>query len=314
MKIVVLDGYTVNPGDVNWDPILSMGEVEIYDRSEEGEIVSRCSNVDVVVVNKVKISSQHFEQLPDLKAVCLLATGFDNVDISAAKQNGVAVYNAVGYGSESVAQHTLAMILAWTNRVESHHKSVMRGDWSAQPDFSFSLHTVAELKGKTIGIIGYGKIGKRVGELARAFGMKVLATNSGSAQQDESITDLHNLLAKSHFISLHVPLSEDTRYLIDDESLRRMRSDAVIINCGRGGLIHEWDLVDAVEHGQIAGAILDVLSVEPPCAGHPLFYHKNIWITPHMAWRSLEARNALIQIVSENIRGFLEGSDVNRVV
>lgn len=314
MKVVILDGYTVNPGDLSWDPITSLADTTIHDRSSEDQILTRAEDAEVLVVNKVRITDDHMAALPALKAICLLATGYDNVDIAAAKDLGIQVYNAVGYGTESVAQHTLAMMLAFINRVESHHWSVQEGDWSAREDFSYSLNTVQELKGKTLGIIGYGKIGQRVAELSRAFGMDILAISRSGEKKGATIVDKEELFAKSHFITLHAPLNKGTREIINRQSLSLMRKNAVILNTGRGGLINEDDLIEALYQEKIGGAILDVLSVEPPTASNRLCQMKNAWITPHMAWRSLEARRALIAIVADNMKYYQNEIDRNRVV
>lgn len=311
--MVILDGYTVNPGDLSWDPITSLAETIIHHRSSADQILSRAKDAEVLVVNKVQITRDHMATLPGLKAICLLATGYDNVDIAAAKAFGIRVYNAVGYGTESVAQHTLAMMLAFTNRVESHHRSVQKGDWSSQEDFSYSLNTVQELKGKTLGIIGYGKIGQRVAELCQSFGMDILAISRSGEKKGGTIVKKEELFAKSHFITLHAPLNEGTREIINRQSLSMMQEDTVILNTGRGGLINEEDLIEALYHKKISGAILDVLSIEPPAASNRLCQMKNAWITPHMAWRSLEARRALIEIVSDNMNYYQNEIDRNRV-
>ena len=316
VKIVVLDGYTVNPGDLSWQPILELGEVEIFDRSAPEEIVERARDAQVVVVNKINVLEKHIAQLPHLELICLLATGFDNVDIAAAKNHGVQVYNAVGYGVESVAQHTLALMLALTNRVESHHWSTQNGDWSAQPDFSYSLLTVHELKDKVLGIIGLGQIGARVADLAIAFGMKVLTPKRATVRHPNiSMVDLDELFKHSDIITLHVPLTSDTKGLINSENLAKMKTTALLINTGRGGLIIEEDLISAVYRKEIAGAALDVLSLEPPRDKNRLLHLDNVIITPHMAWRSKEARSALVNIVAENIQTYQEqGLSSNRVV
>jgi len=314
MEIVILDGYTVNPGDLDWTVIESKGTVRRFDRTAADQIVDRVGDAEVLIVNKVRILDEHLSKFPKVKAICLLATGYDNVDIAAAKKHGVKVFNAVGYGSESVAQHTLAMMLAYTNRIELHHQSVQKGDWSAQEDFSYSLNTVSELCGKKLGVIGYGKIGQRVGELARAFGMEILTIKRSGEKPGAKSVDKDELFKESHFITLHAPLNEATKEIVDRDSLAMMRSDAVIINTGRGGLINEDDLAEAILSKKIGGAILDVLSVEPPEASHRLLHLKNVMITPHMAWRSREARSRLLQIVADNIGHFKSGLDKNRVV
>ncbi|NND32406.1 MAG: D-2-hydroxyacid dehydrogenase [Saprospiraceae bacterium] len=307
MNIVVLDGYTVNPGDLTWEPLEKLGDACVFERTSYDQILPRAASADVLVVNKVRINADHLRQLPNLKCICLLATGYDNVDIAAAKSQNIPVFNAVGYGTESVAQHTMAMMLAFTNKIETHHRSVREGQWSSQDDFSYSLNTVTELAGKNLGIIGFGKIGSRVGELAQVFGMNILTTSkrkfNGIAKQVSS----EELYRSSHYISLHAPLTEETHGMINDESLRVMRRDAVIINTGRGDLINENHLVEALLEERIGGAILDVLGIEPPLASNRLLHLKNVVVTPHMAWRSKEARNNLINIVAKNIVDFSNG-------
>jgi glycerate dehydrogenase len=314
MNVVILDGYTVNPGDLSWGPLEAHGNVTIYDRTSPDQIFERSRLAEILIVNKVKIQGDLLIKLPQLKAICLLATGYDNVDVDAAKKYDVKVYNAVGYGTESVAQHTLAMILAFTNRVESHHRSVQSGDWSAQADFSYSLNTVRELKGKILGIIGYGKIGKRVGDLASAFGMEVFALSRSGEKEGAKVVDAKTLFGSSHIISLHAPLNDGTRKIVNRDTLAIMRKDAFIVNTGRGGLINEKDLTAALLNKTIAGAILDVLTIEPPNAANPLCYLENAWITPHMAWKSLEARKTLIAMVAENIQHYKNRELTNRVV
>lgn len=315
MNITVLDGHTVNPGDLDWEPIEALGSLQVFDRTDPSEVVARSVDSDVLVVNKVEISREDLDQLPNLKAICLLATGYNNIDLKAVKEEGIAVYNAVGYGSESVAQHTISLILEQTNQIGRHHHSVLRGDWSAQADFSYTLHTVRELKGKTLGLYGYGMIGKRVAELGRAFGMKVLVFNrTTKSSPGIQFVSRDLLFRQSDYLSLHVPLSADTAEVINSSSLKQMKKNLILINTGRGGLINESDLADALESGRIAGASLDVLSLEPPSASNPLLSAPNCIVTPHMAWTSMEARSSLIEIVAQNISNFKQGIDRNRVV
>ncbi len=313
MKIVVLDGYTVNPGDLSWAPLEALGELTVYDRTKPADIVERCLGASAVVVNKVRIGAVEMEALPALRGVFLLASGYDNVDVEAARQRHVRVYNAVGYGTDSVAQHTMSLILAMTNRVETHHHSVLSGHWSAQEDFSYTLLTVSELAGKTLGIIGFGKIGRRVGELAAAFGMTILYSG-GSTRPSPGAVDLPTLFSQSDFITLHAPLNDATRYLINRETLALMKSSAKLINTGRGALIDETALLDALVERRIAGAALDVLTFEPPHHDHPLFSAPGVLVTPHMAWSSVEARRRLLEIVAANIARLSADDLTNRVV
>lgn len=314
MKIVILDGYTVNPGDLSWEPIQALGDVKIYDRTSPDQIAQRSEGAEVIIVNKLRISAPEMGAVPSLRAICLLATGYDNVDIEAATRRNIAVFNAVGYGSESVAQHTLALMLAMTNRVESHHQSVTNGEWSNQPDFSFSLLTVRELKGQTLGVIGLGKIGMRVAELAMAFGMRVVAPDRPSLHSGSiEGVPLQVLFQTSDFISLHAPLNTRTAKVINEKTIALMKPSAIIVNTGRGGLIDELALSTAIRSGRIAGAALDVLSLEPPNPGNPLVQLKSVLVTPHMAWRSKEARESLIKIVAQNIESYKKGEHNNRV-
>ncbi len=315
MKIVVLDGYTVNPGDLSWDNITNLGSVEIHDRTKSQDIIPRAREADVLVVNKVRIGATEINALSKLKAICLLATGHDNVDIDTAKEKGIEVYNVAGYGNESVAQHTLALILALTNRIERHHDSIRQGRWSGQPDFSYSLHTVTELKGKKLGIIGYGQIGSRVGELGRSFGMNILTLDRSNTQDKlVKLVSLEVLLSQSDFITLHLPLTEDTAEMINTETLSLMKPSAYLINTGRGGLVNEQALLMALSADKIAGAALDVLKVEPPQQRDRLIFQRKVILTPHMAWRSIEARTTLIEGVAGNIGRIGTGDYTNRVV
>ncbi len=315
MRVVVLDGYTVNPGDLTWDPLMKWGEVKVYDRTQPSEFDDRAARADVLVVNKYRLDRDSIDRVSTLKAVCLLATGYDNVDIKAAEERGIAVFNAVGYGSDSVAQHTLALMLALTNRVGTYARSVRAGDWSAQDDFTYALHSVTELRDKTLGIIGYGMIGSRVGALAQAFGMHLQALRrSSKSDGDVKRVDREELFATSDFVTLHTPLTDRTRGMINRSALDLMKPTAYVINTGRGALINEADLVSALSAGQIAGAALDVLSLEPPRDRNPLIHAPNVIITPHMAWSSVEARKTLIQMVADNIGSFTRGDTQHRVV
>jgi glycerate dehydrogenase len=315
MTIVVLDGYTVNPGDLNWEPIAKLGELILYDRTLDHEIVSRSMPAELLIVNKVKISREHMDKLPHLKAIFLLATGYDNIDVEAAKMKRIALYNAVGYSTESVAQHTMALILSFFNQVEKHNISVKQGDWSGQPDFSYALAPVYQLKSKTIGLLGFGKIGQRVAELCHGFGMNVIASTRSSFDHPiVSSVSFSDLLVQSDIISLHMPLTPSTRQIINQETLDQMKENVLIINTARGDLINEAVLLKAIQKGKVKGAALDVLSTEPPHSEHPFFGNERILITPHMAWRSVEARSELIFTVAENIQHFINGRSHNRVV
>jgi glycerate dehydrogenase len=317
MKIVVLDGYTLNPGDLTWDRIKSQGDVEVYDRTPVDEIVERCIDATVVFTNKVPLSKETLDQLPHLKFIGVLATGYNIVDVAAAKNNNIIVSNIPGYGTDSVVQLTFAMILAFCHHVESHSASVMEGNWSTSKDFCYWNFPLIELVGKTIGIIGFGSIGAKVGEVAAAFGMNILAT--GRVQRDQSKLKnfqwvaIDELLSKSDFVSIHCPLTPETKGLINTTTLGLMKKSAFLINTSRGPIVVEKDLADALNNGTIAGAGIDVLSIEPPPADNPLLKAKNCIITPHIAWATKEARIRLMELAADNLAAFIAGKPINMV-
>lgn len=316
-QIAVLDGYTLNPGDLSWALIESLGQASIYDYTAPEDLKARAQGKQVLVVNKVSISAKLMRQLPDLKLITLTATGYNNIDIEAAKALNIKVCNIRGYGSATVAQHVFAMMLSFTNQVIRHHESVQQGDWSAQSNFCYTLGTMHELAGKTMGIYGFGKIGQKTGALAQAFGMEVLAHHKHperDARPGVTFVSVEQLFEASDFISLHAPLSEANTGFVNTKLLRTMKPTAIIINTGRGGLINEADLKEALEQGWIAGAGLDVLSVEPPPKDHPLLGVPNCILTPHNAWASQEARQRLIDETEANILAFLQGEPRNVVV
>lgn len=315
-NIVILDGYTLNPGDLSWQPFESLGEVSIYDRTYEEAVLKRAEKAEILVVNKVEVTGDLITNLPNLKCICVLATGFNNIDIEAAKNKGIPVCNVKGYSSESVAQQVFAFMLEFTNRVSQHHASVNKGVWSECPDFSYTLGTINELAGKTLGIYGFGRIGQAVAQIALAFGMKVLAKHK-HPERDEmagvNFVDTKTLFRQGDFISLHAPLTQENEGLVNKELLKIMKSSAFLINTARGGFIVEKDLKRALENQTIAGAALDVLSSEPPPADHVLLGVKNCVITPHVAWASKEARERLMEETILNIKAFLEGKARNVV-
>lgn len=316
MKIVVLDGFTLNPGDQSWDDLKALGECAIYDRSNGPEIVARAMGHPVVLTNKTPLSRETIEQLPDLRYIGVLATGYNIVDIAAARSRGVVVTNIPIYGTRSVAQFTFALILELAHQVGRHTQSVAAGQWSRCPDFSFWESPLVELEGRTLGIVGMGRIGKAVADLAVAFGMNVLATTrSGSVKDSPAIrsVDLKTLFQESDIVSLHCPLTPETSKLINRERLSWMRRSAWLINTSRGGLVDEADLAAALNSGSLGAAALDVLSTEPPPASNPLFGAKNCWITPHMAWATLAARRRLMSTAVSNLRAFLNGAPCNVV-
>ena len=315
-NIVVLDGFTLNPGDLDWAPLQSLGNVKIFEHSTYEQITERAQNADIILSNKAIIDEGVMQKLPQLKCICLMATGYNNIDITAAKEKNIAVCNAVGYGSDSVAQHVFALVLTLTNQVYKHHESVQNGKWSKCRDFSYTLAPIQGLAGKTFGIYGFGKIGQKVGEIAHAFGMKVIAHHKHperDARPWVSFVGLKELFEQSDVLSLHAPLNESNKGIINATNLAKMKSTALLINTGRGGLVNELDLKEALEKGIIAGAGLDVLSQEPPPEDHLLSGAQNCIITPHNAWASRDARQRLFDIIIENIEAFLDGKPQNIV-
>ncbi len=313
-KIVALDGYTLNPGDLSWEAIAAFGDFEVYDRSTAKEALVRAKEADILLLNKFVLSSELIDKLPHLKCVCITATGYNNVDLEATKARKIPVCNAVGYGTTAVAQHVFALLFALTNQVAAHHASVQQGRWSANPDFCYWLNPIEELAGKTMGIYGFGRIGQKVADLALAFDMKVLATHKHpkrDAHPKIDFVELETLFSKSDVISLHAPLSDTNYQIVNQELLAQMRPSAYLINTGRGGLIHELDLKEALLNKELAAAALDVLSVEPPPEHHPLFGIENCIITPHQAWASQAARQRLMDITAMNINAFLENKPQN---
>lgn len=316
MHIVILDGYTLNPGDLSWEPIEALGTLTIYDRTPTEQIVERAQDADLVLVNKVVLSAEHLAQLPKLKYIGVTATGYNNIDLDAARERGIVVTNVKGYSSPSVAQHTFGLLLALTNHVELHSQSVHSGDWTNASDFCYWKTPLVELSGKTMGLIGLGDIGTQVAQIALAFGMKVVVYRKHPSQTDnEQIKNvpLEELFRTSDVVSLHCPLTEETREIVNADSLALMKRSAYLLNTGRGPLINEADLAAALQGGQIAGAGLDVLSTEPPQADNPLLSAPNCIITPHIAWAFFESRQRLLRLVVENIRAFQAGTPQNVV-
>ncbi len=314
MKIVILDGYTVNPGDLSWEPFQLLGDVAIYDRTPPALLAERAHDADAVIVNKIQFDAASFKQLPQLSYIGVSATGVNNIDLEAASRNGVTVTNVKGYSSAAVAQHTFALLLALTNHVELHSQSVQAGDWVRSADWSYRQTPLVELQGKTLGLIGLGDIGSAVAQIAVAFGMRVLAYRKHSSRSSPPGVEqvpLETLFRESDVVSLHCPLTAETNEMINKDSLSRMKPSACLINTGRGALIREADLAEALHAGTIAGAGLDVLSSEPPAAGNPLLKAPNCIITPHIAWAAFEARKRLLLSAAENLKAFQEGKAVN---
>ena len=315
-NIVVLDAHTINPGDLSWQGLEKFGRLTVYDRSAENEVIPRCRDAEIILTNKVPLDLAKMDQLPKLRYISVMATGYNIIDTDAASEKNILVTNIPAYSSESVAQHVFAFILHFTRRIDLHARSVNNGDWQKSLDFSYTLGTLSELNGKTLGIVGYGKIGKVVAGIATAFGMKVYIYTRNSKQSVPahcSFVDFEQLLKKSDFISLHVPLNSATHQIINRDSLGLMKTSAILINTGRGGLIDEQALSAALNKNRIAGAALDVLSSEPPDENNPLIGAKNCLITPHIAWAAYESRKRLIKILEENIAAYLNGNPQNSV-
>lgn len=315
MKIVVLDGHTLNPGDLSWERIKNMGDCTVYERTPAELTVERAKEATAVFTNKVILDAKILAQLPALKFIGVLATGYNVVDTEAARKTGVVVCNIPAYSTASVAQMVFAHILHHTNHIAKHAASVSNGDWAQSIDFSYSLTPQTELAGKTIGIIGFGQIGQAVATIALAFGMQVIFNNRSVKKTDLNTrqVDLDTLLSESDFISINCPLTEDNKGFINRSSIEKMKQSAFLINTGRGPLINEQDLATALNSGRIAGAGLDVLSVEPATTGNPLPKAKNCFITPHIAWATLEARQRLMKIAGDNLKAFIEGNPINVV-
>ena len=316
MHIVVLDGYTLNPGDLSWDDLEQLGTCQIFDRSRPEEVVPRARDAEVVLVNKVVLSREIIQQLPKLKYIGVLATGHNVVDARAARQRDVPVTNVPIYGTQSVAQMVFAHVLNLTQRVAHHAATVAEGRWTACQDFCYWDYPLVELAGLTMGIVGFGRIGRATAGLALAFGMKVLAFDPvlpAAAAEGVEIVELDEIFRQSDVISLHCPLTPETQQLVNRNRLALMKPSALLINTSRGPLIDEQALAEALSSGGIAGAGLDVLSVEPPPPDNPLLRTKNCFVTPHIAWATRAARQRLLRTVVENVRAFLDGRPQNVV-
>lgn len=317
MTLTILDAYTANPGDLSWAPLERLASSSsVYDRTPDDQVIERASDCELVLTNKTVLSADTIAALPKLKYIGVLATGYNVVDIAAAKERGIVVTNVPGYGTPSVAQAVFALLLELANHVGLHAQTVRDGRWSQCADFCYWDGTLVELEGRTLGILGYGTIGERVAKIALALGMRVIANRR--TWRDEPLpgvekASLEDILAQSDVLSLHCPLTDDTKHLIRAETIAQMKPSAFLINTARGPLVHEQDLADALNSGRLAGAGLDVLSTEPPPPGNPLFTAKNCLITPHIAWASREARARLIDIAAGNVKAFLDGKPVNRV-
>ncbi len=315
MKLVILDGYTVNPGDLSWGEIEKFSECKIYDRTPPEKTVERSLGADAVFTNKVVFNQKVISSLPGLRYIGVLATGYNVVDMEAATKKGITVTNIPAYSTDSVAQMVFSHILNFVQNVAVHAQSVSAGEWAKSIDFSYHITPQTELAGKLLGIVGFGQIGQAVAKIGRAFGMKIIFSNRSLKKTDLEArqVDLDTLLSESDFISINCPLTVDNARFINKSSIGKMKPTVFLVNTGRGLLVNEQDLADALNEGRIAGAGLDVLAEEPADPSNPLVKAKNCFITPHIAWATLEARRRLIKIATENLKGFLAGNPQNVV-
>ena len=314
MNIVILDGHTTNPGDLDWEGLKKLGNLTVYNRTSSNEIVKRAIDCEAVITNKTVLTRKIIESLPNTKYIGLLSTGTNAVDIPAAIDNNITVKNVPAYSTASVAQAVFALLLELTNHTSTHNRACRRGKWAQQEDFCFTETPLMELAGKTMGLIGFGAIGKSVAKISNAFDMKTIV-HTRTVKEHCNITHvtLDRLFKQSDIISLHCPLTKETEKIINVDSLAQMKKSVFIINTGRGGLIHEDALTYALNNDNIAGAGLDVLTMEPPKADNPLLHAKNCIITPHIAWATFAARKRLIETVISNLTGFMTGNPVNTI-
>lgn len=316
MKIVVLDGYTENPGDLSWDSLRELGELTVYDRTAPEEAVSRCRDARILVTNKVPVTRELLEQCPGIRYVAVTATGYNVVDLRETARRGIPVSNVPAYGTAAVAQFTVAMLLEICCRIGLHNASVHNGDWEKSPDFSYWKVPLTELAGKTMGILGFGRIGRQTGAIAKAMGMRVLASGSHPCPEGQAIgtyVDLETLLAESDVLSLHCPLLPENTGIINRDTIAKMKDGVILLNMARGQLIVEADLAEALRSGKVSAAGVDVVSREPITVDNPLLSAPNCLITPHIAWASRECRERILAVTAENIRSFLNGNVQNRV-
>lgn len=317
MKLVILDGYALNPGDLSYDCLNQFGEVTIYDRTDsEEDAIARIGDAEIVLINKVPVTESLLAACPGIRLICVQATGYNVVDCAACARRNIPVTNVPTYGTAAVAQFTMALLLELCHQVGLHNQDVHRGGWTESGSFTYWLTPQMELAGKTMGIIGFGRIGQAVGKLARAFGMEVLAYNRSQCEAGKQIgtyVDLDTLLAKSDVVSLHCPLFPETKGIINARSIAKMKDGAILLNTSRGPLVEEAALAQALNAGKLRGAAVDVVSQEPIVEGNPLLACKNCIITPHMAWAPVESRQRLLDTVVENIRAFLDGKPQNVV-
>ncbi|MCH5277647.1 MAG: D-2-hydroxyacid dehydrogenase [Desulfovibrionaceae bacterium] len=316
MKIVILDGYTENPGDLSWEGLERLGDLTVYDRTPKEQIVSRIGHAKIVITNKTPITREHLEACPDIRLIAMLATGYDVVDIAEAKKRGIPVVNVPSYGTEAVAQYAIALLLELTSRVGLHDAAVKAGKWSQSLDWCFWESPLMELAGKVLGIIGFGRIGQTTGRIAKAMGMHVLAYDIHQSESGKAIAEyvsLDTLLKKSDVICLHCNLTSETKNIINSGAIAKMKDKALIINNSRGPLICEQDLADALNRGKLGGAAVDVVTSEPIAQDNPLLTAKNCIITPHLSWAPKECRQRIMDITVENVKAFLQGTPIHVV-
>jgi glycerate dehydrogenase len=316
MKLVILDGYAVNPDDLDWSPLLSLADCAIYDRTPEAEVPARAANAEIILTNKTPLRASTLAHLPSLKYIGVLASGYDVVDIEAAAARNIAVTNVPEYSTRSVAQLVFALLLELSNHVDVHAEAVRQGEWTRSPDWCIRKAPLIELAGKTMGIVGPGRIGRQVAEIARALEMRILATSTrapAKVSAEMKWAPLERVLAEADVVSLHCPLTPATHRMVNASRIALMKTSAFLINTARGALIVEQDLADALNTGRLAGAALDVLSTEPPPETNPLLTARNCIITPHIAWATYEARERLIKAAAENLRAWLSGRPQNVV-
>ncbi|AOH43514.1 hypothetical protein BEQ56_08510 [Anaerolineaceae bacterium oral taxon 439] len=320
MKIVILDGWTTNPGDLSWEELETLGELTVYDRTDHQNlagIVERIGGAEAVLTNKTPLPREVLDGCPTVKYIGVLATGYNVVDVPAAAERGITVTNIPSYGTEATAQHVFALLLEATNRVGAFDRAVHRGDWQRSIDFTFQLdRPLIELAGKTLGIFGFGRIGKAVGRIARAFGMNVIAASRSQSEEGKAIAEyvpVDELLARSDFISLNAALTPELVGFINRDRIAKMKDGVILINASRGPILNEGDVADALNSGKIGCAAIDVVSIEPIAAENPLLRAKNCLITPHVAWTPLETRKRLISIAAENLRAFVAGAPIHTV-
>lgn len=316
MKIIVLDGYALNPGDLSWEEMQALGDFTVYDRTSPSEVLERSAGAEVLITNKTVLTADHIKALPQLKYIGVLATGYNVVDIEAARNYGIVVTNIPAYSTPSVAQMVFAHLLNITHRVGYYASQNTEGRWAKNKDFCYWDTNLVELSGKTLGIVGFGNIGQATAQIALAMGMNVCAyTSKSQSALPKGIqkVSLDELFCICDVVSLHCPLTPETKEMVNADRLKTMKSSAILINTGRGPLINEQDLADALNQGIIAGAGVDVLSTEPPLPDNPLLTARNCFVTPHVAWATFEARRRLMQIAAGNLKSFIEGNVINNV-